>query len=179
MLPVKPGTTASFYRKQVNKIMKIFKNIISHIDEYIGWFFLCTVVLLTTLNVIMRYVFGAIIVPVEELVLIAFTWTCYIGATTSYRQNSHVAIDVIFNILPKKVQKVLDVIVELLIFAICAYMTYLGIVMCMNIGAKTTSIMRLPYIVLDAAIVVSFFLTTIYSTKNVYLKIKAVFEKAE
>jgi TRAP-type C4-dicarboxylate transport system permease small subunit len=35
-------------------------------------------------------------------------------------------------------------------------MTYLGIVLCMNVGVKSTIVLRLPYIYIDVVVVVCF-----------------------
>ena len=148
------------------------KKAITHIDEIIGAFFLCIVVFFTAVNVIMRYCFNNIIVEAEELILIAFIWSTYIGVTSSYKNDQHVAIDVVFNYLPKPVQKVMDIIIDLLVLTCCAYMTYLGFVLCANVGTKSTYFMRLRYVFIDSSIILSFGLMSVYALQKLIRKTK-------
>lgn len=155
------------------------KKALAHIDELTGAFFLCIVVFFTALNVILRYCFDNIIVEAEELILIAFIWSTYIGITCSYKHDQHVVIDVLVKALPKGVQKVLDILVDILLLVTNLYVAYLGVQLCANVGNKSTFVMRLPYVFIDCAIVFSFGLMSIYSVQKLWQKIKGFHQEAE
>ena len=150
----------------------LFKKMLQNIDEIIGSVFLGMVVVLTCVNVIMRYCFNTIFVQAEELILISFIWSTYIGVTSSYKKDNHIVIDVVYTYLPPLGKKLLDIVVHLLEVMICVYMTYLSINLCMTIGGKTTYVTRLSYVYIDSALVLSFGLMSIYAVMKLFHEIK-------
>jgi TRAP-type C4-dicarboxylate transport system permease small subunit len=129
---------------------------IKHIEEIFGCMLLVVFVGLTIVNVILRYCFNFILPWAEEVILIAFIWSIFLGSVTAFRNNRHVAIDALFNLFPAPVKKILGLGLEVLVLCLNLYMTYLGIVLCMNAGVKSTFVLRLSYVYIDAAVVVSF-----------------------
>jgi TRAP-type C4-dicarboxylate transport system permease small subunit len=119
------------------------------------------------MNVILRYFFGFILSWAEEVILISFVWCIYLGVITAFRTDRHVAIDVIVNLFPRKVQRIIGCMVDILILVLSIYMTYLGIVLCMNVGRKTTTILRLSYVYVNLAVVISFGMVAIFSVVKI------------
>lgn len=132
------------------------KTVIKHFEEVVGCVFLIVFVCLTILNVILRYFFGFILTWAEEIIVISFVWSVYIGVITAFRTNRHVAIDAVVRLLPSKVQRVIDVWVDVVVLILSLYMTYLGIVLCMNVGAKTTTVLRINYVYVNLSVVICF-----------------------
>ena len=135
---------------------------LKHIEEIVGCLFLVVFVCLTIMNVILRYFFNFILSWAEEAILISFVWCVYLGIITAFRGDRHVAIDVIVNLLPKKAQKIIGYGVEILILVTSIFMTYLGIVLCMNVGAKTTNVLKLNYVYVNMPVVISFGLMSVF-----------------
>ncbi len=148
------------------------KWLMDHIGEIIGSIFLAIVVFFTALNVVLRYFFGFIINWAEEVVLISFIWCCYIGFASSYKDDRHIAIDIIVDRFPPKVQKVLGIVTDILLIITNAFITYLGVVICLNTGNKSTYILRISYVFINGAIIFCFALMTIYSIIKLIQKIK-------
>lgn len=144
------------------------KYLLLNLDEMLGYITLTTVVIFTALNVILRYCFHFTISFAEEITLIAFIWSAYLSSAAAYKCEEHIAIDLIVNMLPKKARRVVDIIVTLFCTFISVAYTYLGIVLCQNVGQKTTTVMSIPYIWVDLSIVVCF------ATMSVYGVIKLV-----
>lgn len=144
------------------------RSFVHHLEEFVGCacmvFFIC----LTFLNVVLRYFFDFIISWVEEAVLIAFFWAVFLGAATAYRNDKHIAIDVVFNRLPAKAQHVISVATDVLLFSMNVYMTYLAVILCSNVGAKSTFVMRFPYFYIDLILVVSFGLMAVIGVFRLY-----------
>ncbi|GHV89804.1 putative TRAP transporter small permease protein [Spirochaetia bacterium] len=138
------------------------KNILKHLEEVIGCFFVVVFVTLTFINVILRYFFNFVMSWAEEVIVLAFSWSVFLGAITAFRQNRHVAIDVIVTTFPVKVQRVVYIIIDVLVLALNIYLAYLSVVLCMNVGVKMTYVLKISFIYVDAALVVSFGLMAVF-----------------
>ncbi|MDR1107668.1 MAG: TRAP transporter small permease [Spirochaetaceae bacterium] len=152
------------------------KNILNHFEEFFGCFLLAIYVGLTVLNVILRYCFNFILSWAEEGILIVFLWSVFLGTITAFRLDRHVAIDVIVTRLPKKIQRVLYIAVDVLILALNLYLTYLSAVLCMKVGLKTTYILKISYVYIDAALVVSFGLMAFFGIVRLVLRARGRYE---
>jgi TRAP-type C4-dicarboxylate transport system permease small subunit len=154
-------------------------NILKHLEEVLGCFFLVVYVGLTVLNVVLRYCFNFILSWAEECILITFLWSVFLGTITAFRLDRHVAIDVIVTRLPQNVQRVLYIAVDALILALNLYLTYLGALLCMNVGVKTTYVLKISFVYIDAALVVSFGLMAFFGIVRLVLRVKGRYETAD
>ncbi|MDR0390148.1 MAG: TRAP transporter small permease [Spirochaetaceae bacterium] len=154
-------------------------NVLKHFEEVLGCFLLAVYVGLTVLNVILRYCFNFILSWAEEVIVIAFLWSVFLGAITAFRLDRHVAIDVIVTRLPRGVQRVLYVAIDLLILALTIYITYLGVILCMNVGVKTTYTLKISFVYIDAALVVSFGLMSVFGIIRLVLRAQGRYETAD
>jgi TRAP-type C4-dicarboxylate transport system permease small subunit len=152
------------------------KNILKHLEEVFGCFFLVVYVGLTLLNVILRYFFNFILSWVEEAVLIAFLWSVFLGTLTAFRLDRHVAIDVVIMRLPRRFRHILYFGTDLLVLVLNLYLTYLGAVLCMNVGVKTTYVLKISYVYIDAAMVVSFGLMSVFGVARIVSRIMGRYE---
>lgn len=149
---------------------------LKHLEEIIGIAFLILFVGLAIVNVILRYFFSFILSWAEELILIAFVWSVYLGAITAYRTDHHVAIDFIVERMPKKVQKIIGYGVDILILVLSVYMTYLGIILCMRVGAKSTYVLKLSYVFIDLTVVVCFGAISIFGIYKLIMRFMGKYE---
>lgn len=88
----------------------------------LAFFALClsALVALTVTAVIMRYVVGKPFGWTEEVQMLLLVWSVFSGASIAFRERGHIAIDLLTNALPKKVQEVIEVIVWILVMiSIC------------------------------------------------------------
>jgi len=144
---------------------------LKHIDEIIGSLLVVVFVGLVALNVVARYLLKSPISWTEEVVLIAFIWSVYIGTVTGFREERHIAIDVIFNLFPVPVRKALDLFTNFLVLILNGYMTWAAFTLIMNLGKKQTFVLKLPYAVLDWALVICFGSMTIIGAYKLGLKL--------
>lgn len=152
------------------------RRILKHFEEVLGCFLLAVYVGLTLLNVILRYCFDFILSWAEEVILIAFLWSVFLGTITAFRLDRHVAIDVIVTRLPRRVQYVLYFAMDALVLALNLYLTYLGAVLCMKVGVKTTYVLKISYVYIDIALVVSFGLMAVFGIIRLVLRAKGRYE---
>jgi TRAP-type C4-dicarboxylate transport system permease small subunit len=155
------------------------KNVCKHLEEVLGCVLLAVYVGLTLLNVFLRYCFNFVLSWGEEVIVIAFLWSVFLGTLTAFRMDRHVAIDVIVTRLPPRVRYVLYVAMDLLVLALNLYLTYLGFVLCMNVGVKTTYVLKISYVYIDAALVVSFGLMSVFGAVRVVLRALGRYETTD
>jgi TRAP-type transport system small permease protein len=109
-----------------------FKNLIGHIASVvnrIGVFFVLVMMILTTADVILRYVFNRPILGVFEMT--EFMMLIVVGFALAYTQlmKNNINVELISNKLPAKVQLALDAFSYLLgfgVFALIAWQLILG-----------------------------------------------------
>ncbi len=79
---------------------------------------------LVTAQVASRFLFNFSLAAASELSIYAMIWSVFLGAAVAFRQNGHIAMDIVKARLPKS----LDRLADLLIFAVLAVFLCLIIV---------------------------------------------------
>ena len=155
------------------------KTIFSNLDAIITGTTLTICVILVNANVIMRYFFNSPIHWSEEIVTSLFVWTVFIGSSYAYRKHSHLGVDIVVNMLPKKVKGVVRAVmavVELLVLTMLTYISsqyvyHLIFSRSGKLKIVVTDLLRLPKWWTGIAVPIGFGLSAIYS---VYFMVKAV-----
>ena len=127
--------------------MKIFHEI-GHLltiilDTAIASFF-AAILLITILQVFLRYGFNESVLGGNEAMEGLFIYTTAIGAATAVRRRQHINIDFIVKLLPSTLQKIADVFVHLLIAFLNIVMIYYSINWISKVGGNESPVMRIP-----------------------------------
>jgi TRAP-type C4-dicarboxylate transport system permease small subunit len=95
--------------------------------SYVGAFSLFTMMCLTTLDVVGRYILNRPITGVFELTeyLVLILIFSFIAYTQS--QKGHVAVDLLLPVLPAKLRKMIDVANHLVCLALMGLITWMGV----------------------------------------------------
>jgi TRAP-type C4-dicarboxylate transport system permease small subunit len=103
-------------------------------------------VLLTVGGVFMRYVIGHPFTWLEEIQLLLIIWVAFFGASAAFRSGSHIAIEIITDMFPIKVQKIVEVFVSILVFCIIAYIMWLEFRRGLDLleTGRRTNILQIP-----------------------------------
>jgi TRAP-type transport system small permease protein len=89
---------------------------------------LVTVMLvLMIVQVISRYIFGKPLSFTEEAARLVFIWVVFLGAAEAFRRKTTISIDVLFKILPRKVQKAIEGLNSVVIAGVLAMLILSGI----------------------------------------------------
>jgi TRAP-type C4-dicarboxylate transport system permease small subunit len=78
-------------------------------------------------NVVGRYVFNASIVWVEEITRYMMVWVGFLGSGLVLRLGAHIAVDTFQDMLPPPAARAVRVAIVVLLAALFAWMTWLGI----------------------------------------------------
>lgn len=147
-------------------------NRILGIDYIIAGISLAALIVVTFVGVIFRYCLNNPLIWEEEIQLALITWAIYFGAAAAFRKGSHIAIDMIVDMFPKKLQKVMDV----LIFAVTTYVLFFlmknGIALVAQFirTNRTTNILHIPscyiYIAIPVGCVLMMISNTVYFVRG-------------
>ena len=77
-------------------------------------------------QVFLRYVFGKSLSWSEELALLGFAWVVVITTAIGIRRMTHARMDLIIEVLPKSLHRVIDGFSALLMLALGLFLTYAG-----------------------------------------------------
>lgn len=131
-------------------------NKVDKIVNVIGSIMLALMLLLSTFNIISNWVTGNRYAQVEELVMAAFVWVVYIGIGSLYRHNEHICVSFLVHLMPQKLQKIVLIFDDIvMLFASCVVAYYAAKLTLISF-TMFTSTLRLPYAVIDFAVVLGF-----------------------
>ena len=119
---------------------------------------------LATINAFTRYALSFTIKGSDEYICIAFAWLVFLGGAAAFRRNMHYGIDLVVNFFPKKARAVVDLFTRILITFIMYVLTYLSVLLCVNVRGKIFTATHISYLALDLAVLVGFGLMAVYST---------------
>src|SRR5699024_11998103 len=86
--------------------------------------FMFFIILLTFLQVCLRYMFSHSFAWIEEVSRYLFVWIVFLGAAIAFDADSHIKIDVIENKLPKKIKRLIQCFIVMLNFFSLSLLLY-------------------------------------------------------
>jgi len=162
--------------------MRVIKYLDDHIEEIFLIVLLTGMSLVIGLQVFMRYVMKSSLSWSEEIARYMFIWMVYIGISYGIKRERHVKIDAAVKLFPKKIQKYIFVLSDLifLVFAIIIIIQSKNVAMTIfelgQISPGTGISMGYVYI----AIPIGFTLVGIRLIQNVISKFRKIkLEKGE
>ena len=125
------------------------------IDTVIGY--LCIIfgmamTVSTLIGILFRYVMTNPLPWTEELARYAMIWMGLLAVSMGVRRESHLGLNIVANLLPAAVQKVLRYIVRILIGVFLYFLMVYGYTMAANGMHQTMPALRLPMICILAAV---------------------------
>lgn len=132
-------------------------------EAYIIGFILAAATVVMTIEVIGRYLFAHSFTWSEELVRYSFVWFTLLGASYAVRENGHIVVDGVLQILPKRLARLIEVVGELIWMGFSAYIAYASFkytLFMYNAGSVST-VTRIPMAFIYAAIPTGFALMSI------------------
>lgn len=113
------------------------------LDGVIASFFF-VILLITILQVILRYVFNESIIGGNELMEGLFIYTTAVGAAVAVRRRHHINISYLVQQLPKFLQRLDDILVHALIAFLNGVMIFYSIRWIGKVGSNESPVMRVP-----------------------------------
>lgn len=126
-----------------HKILKILGNL----DALLAGAAVVALVVLTLSGIIVRYCFNSPFAWLEEVTSACFLWSVLMGACIAFREKAHVAIEILVVSLPKKLQRIAEVLIMVVSALLLIYLTYQAIQYVGTVAGanRMTGLLRLPY----------------------------------
>jgi len=152
-----------FVEKEQMMKQSFIKKVLNNFEELIASGFIILTTVLVIVNVFMRYFLRSGIYWSEEVATASFVWAVFIGAVAGYKRGKHIGVDILVNLLPAGIQKIVVILVDIILVVLNGYMTYLAFIFISLSYIKPTPVLGVSSAYISSALLVSFFLVTIYS----------------
>ena len=106
--------------------MKYLKKLLN-IDLVISCICLALLVFIVFSNVILRYCFNSPYQWGEEVEMLLIVWVIWYGGSAAFRTGNQICVDMVLGLLPQKMQKVINVLIFILSFAVILFMLRQGL----------------------------------------------------
>lgn len=154
--------------------MKLLHWLDEHLEEYILAVLLVVISCVMMLQIVMRYVFNSSLPWPEELTRYCFVWSGFLGIGYSIKKGLMLKIDVVFSLFPKKVQKALDMLSQLVMLVFFSYMFLMSIEVFRKVisSGQTSPALGLPMSYVYASLLAGFAMAALRSVQSIALTIK-------
>ncbi|MDI5933413.1 TRAP transporter small permease [Halomonas kalidii] len=149
-------------------LLKIFDNL----ENYICQFLLVFFVVLLFVQIVLRNVFSGSLAWGDELATYAFVWFAYMGAVYAAKMSAHNRVIFQFKFFPRVVEKVCNIVTDLIWVGFNLYFVYLSydfVFNRMNVFWKSQTMgvpMKYFYLILPLA----FLVMSVRILQNMYVK---------
>ena len=139
------------------------KNVLWNLDTIVASVVLAILIILTFAGVPFRYLLGAPFTWLEEVQHACMVWIVYAGAGAAFRAANQVAIEMIVDLMPKGMQKIMEIFISVVVLAVLGYLFYqsLGYIGIFLRSGRATPMLKIPYAVIYGIAPVSFVLMVI------------------
>ena len=161
-----------------NKIKWIFCNF----EEIVSSFALGITLLLTTTNVLLRYILNTTIPGYSDICVFCFAWAVFLGMPACYKHGMHYGVDFLMVVCPEIVKKILHLIIDIIVLLGCSVALYLAFKLFWATLAGTgrvSSYLHLSYGYMYMSGVLGFGLLIIHALRFIVRDIKILFGKEE
>lgn len=140
-----------------------FKTMLWNLDTIVASVVLAILIVLTFAGVPFRYLLGAPFTWLEEVQLACMVWIVYAGAGAAFRAGNQVAIEMIVDLMPKSMQKIMEIFISIVVLVVLGYLFYqsLGYIEIFTRSGRSTPMLKIPYAVIYGIAPVSFVLMVI------------------
>ena len=154
------------------------KNVLCSLDTIVASIVLAILIILTFAGVPFRYILGAPFTWLEEVQLACMVWIVFAAAGAAFRAGNQVAIEMIVDLMPKKMQKAVTVFISVVVLAVVGYLFYqsLGYINVFLKSGRATPMLKIPYALIYGIAPVSYVLMVI---SYIYALIKGVKSEAK
>lgn len=129
-----------------NGFLKLM-DVVTKLELALSELALAVLIVMTVVGTLVRYFLRSPFTWMEEFQLACVIWIVFLAASAAFASKSHVAIEMVIDLLPKPVQKVIDVmigivVIGVLIYVIQASMNYMEV---FARSGRATPILKIPY----------------------------------
>jgi TRAP-type C4-dicarboxylate transport system permease small subunit len=140
--------------KKENKVLSVLGNL----DIIVAAVVLAILIVLTTAGVIFRYIIGSPFTWLEEVQLACMVWIVFAAGGAAFRTGNHVAIEMVVDMMPKKAQKVVEILISVVVVLTLVYLLVqsFGFLSIFMRSGRSTPMLHIPYLFIYGIAPVSF-----------------------
>lgn len=127
---------------------------------------LAMVLVVVTFQVLNRFLLGIPVAWTEEAARYLFVWLSLLGAVRGVRDRAHLQVDLFVRMLPRKVEKVLDVVGGVVVAVLLWEVLDSGLTLLPLTWTRRISTMDIPIFYLYVAIPLSAGLMLLFTVRN-------------
>ena len=146
---------------------------ITNIEAWIAKGFLLAVFIVVVLQVFTRYVLNAPLSWTEEVARLCLVWLTFSSAILVANRDDHLTVVLVYDRLPGKISRLVDIIGRTIGAATSAVMGFAGFVMSSLMADVRLPATDLPVMLLYSASCIGFFLIFIHSVWNIVAVIRS------
>ena len=123
------------------------KSCLANLDLMIAGTVLAILIVLTFAGVIWRYFLGKPFTWLEEVQTACMVWIVFSAAGAAFRMGNHVAIEMIVDLMPKALQKVMTILISVVVVAVLGYLfdKTIGFIQIFLRSGRATSMMKIQF----------------------------------
>ena len=123
------------------------KSCLANLDLMIAGRVLAILIVLTFAGVIWRYFLGKPFTWLEEVQTACMVWIVFSAAGAAFRMGNHVAIEMIVDLMPRALQKVMTILISVVVVAVLGYLfdKTIGFIQIFLRSGRATSMMKIPF----------------------------------
>jgi TRAP-type C4-dicarboxylate transport system permease small subunit len=135
-----------------------FCRIVSHILLVIGATMLAGMMFLIVTDVLLRYVFNRPLAGAYEVVEYLMAILVAFGAVYCAYEGGHVSVDIVFDLLPKRIQRIVSIVTSLILNALFLAIAWENVVYVKEIFEQrlTSAVLYIPTYPFVAAVAIGF-----------------------
>lgn len=163
--------------KEKSKILKVIGNL----DIAVAVIALVILVLLTSSGVVFRYILGKPFTWLEEVQLFCMVWIVFAAGGAAFRTGNHVAIEMVVDMFPQKIQKLMGFLIDIVVLLVIGYLfkQSVGFVSVFVKSRRSTSMLEIPYYLIYGIapvsyviMIVSYFTSKYINTEDDVVKLE-------
>ncbi len=133
---------------------RLYKAFCKYEEVFVGTLFVGIVILVFTAAFFRQ--FGRPIVWADDVAKLLFSWAAFLGADVAMRYSRLVGVDIVVKKLPRKLAKIVQIIVFILIIIMLTSFVYFGVKLCIDsLDRSFQTLSRVSYSYVTASLPVS------------------------
>jgi TRAP-type C4-dicarboxylate transport system permease small subunit len=157
---------------------KFSTTLIRVLDGVIAFFF-AVILLVTIMQVVLRYGFNSSVLGGSEAMEGLFIYTTAIGAAAAVRRRQHINIDYVVGLLPLALKRAVDIAAHLLVAFLNGVMIYYSVAWISKVGSNESPVMRVPEWTMQISIPIGCTLVIFYCLVNIILTFRGEWPEPE
>lgn len=153
--------------------MKFLKKLDQSLEEWILGVALIAMSVILLAQILMRALIGNSLTWAEEVARYFYVWSVFLSIGCTIRKRNILKVDLILDLLPKNLRKIMDVIIDLINVVLFAFLAYYSVATVQGVFAsgQTSPALEIPMYIIYAIIPVGFVLASLRSIQKIYFDI--------